>query len=191
MKHRISTAAALAIAALMPSPAMAAEEAAGGGSWLRLMFFAINFAIFAYILVRFATPMVRKYFVDRSGEIRGVLSRANAAFQQAQDLANSAAKGLAELDAEKARIAAEFEAETAHQVRMIGELARTAAERIRRDAEMTAAAVADSAQRRVRNHLAALTAQIARDLIARDFQDSDQSRLLGSFMEKLRQEART
>ncbi len=176
--------------ALLPAPASAAEEAAGAGSWLKLLLFAINFSIFVYILARFGAPMVRKFFGDRSTEIRGTLSRAAAAYQEAQDLANRAAATMAGLEAEKARLAAELDQETNYQVRIIGEAARAGADRIKSDAELTAAAMADSAQRRVRNQLVASATQIARELIVRDFRAGDQTRLLAGFLDKLGQEAR-
>jgi len=177
-------------AAFLPAPAIAAEESPGGGSWLKLLFFAINFAIFVYLVARFGGPMVRKLFSDRSTEIRGTLSRASTAFQEAQDLANRTAARLAGLEAEKAQLLSDLDQETAYQVRTIGAAAQSAAARIRSDAELTAAAIADSAMRRVRNQLAASATRIARELISRDFRDADQKRLLEGFLDKLRQEAR-
>jgi len=177
-------------ATFLPAPAIAAEESPGGGSWFKLLLFAINFSIFAFVVARFGGPMVRKLFADRSTEIRGVLSRASAAFQEAQDLANRAAATLAGLEAEKSRLETELDQETAYQVTTIGEAARSATARIRSDAEITAAAIAESAVRRVRNQLAASAARIARELISRDFRDADQKRLLEGFLDKLRQEAR-
>jgi F-type H+-transporting ATPase subunit b len=177
-------------AALLSAPAIAAEESPGGGSWLKLLLFAINFAIFVYLVARFGGPMVRKLFSDRSTEIRGTLSRASTAFQEAQDLANRTAARLAGLEAEKAQLLSDLDQETAYQVRTIGAAAHSAAARIRSDAELTAAAIADSAVRRVRNRLAASATRIARELISRDFRDADQKRLLEGFLDKLRQEAR-
>ncbi len=191
MKARIAIASMLFAVALSPARALAAQEAAGAGSWTRLLFFAINFSLFVFALVYFASPLVRKFFSDRSGQIRATLSRADAALKEAQELANRAAACLAGLEAEKARMVGQFNTETAHQARTIAEMARSAAERIKRDAELTAAAMADAAERRVRNRLAAAATQIARSLIARDFRDADQTRLVESFMEKLEQEART
>jgi F0F1-type ATP synthase membrane subunit b/b' len=182
--------AVLLAATFLPAPAIAAEESPGGGSWLKLLLFAINFAIFVYVVARFGGPMVRKLFSDRSTEIRGTLSRASAAFQEAQDLANRTAARLAGLEAEKAKLRSDLDQETAHQVRTIGDAARTAAGRIRSDAELTAAAIADSAVRRVRTQLAISATRIARELISRDFRDADQKRLLAGFLDKLRQEAR-
>jgi F0F1-type ATP synthase membrane subunit b/b' len=190
MRYRIPIAAVILAIALLPGHAMAAEGAAEGGSWVALLFFVINFSIFIFILARFAGPMAGKFFKDRSSQIRGTLARATATFQEAQDLANRAAKLTAGLEAEKARLAKDFEDETAIQAHTIVELARAGAERIARDAELTAAALADSAQRRVRNRLAAAATQIAHDLIVRDFNDADQARLLAGFMDKLRHEVR-
>ena len=191
MKRAIAALFAVFLAAaLLPAPAIAAEESAGGGSWLKLLLFAINFSIFAFVIARFGGPMVRKLFSDRSTEIRGVLSRASAAFQKAQELANRTAARLAGLEAEKAGMLAELDQETAYQVRTLGEAARAAAGRITSDAEIMAAAIADAAARRVRSQLAASTTRIARELISRDFRDADQRRLLEAFLDKLGQEAR-
>jgi F-type H+-transporting ATPase subunit b len=190
MRYRTPIAALALAIALLPAPAMAAERAAESGSWVTLLLFVINFSIFIFVLARFAAPMAGKFFKDRSSQIRGTLSRATATFQEAQDLANRAAKLSAGLEAEKARLAKDFDDETAIQARAIVELARAGAERIARDAELTAAALADSAQRRVRNRLAAAATKIAHDLIVRDFNDADQTRLLAGFMDKLRHEVR-
>ncbi len=190
MKMKRAIVALFFAAALLPSPALAAEEASGGGSWIKLLLFAINFGIFVFLVARFGGPMVLKLFADRATEIRGVLSRAAATFQEAQDLGNRAAAMLAGLEAEKARLLAEIDDGTAYQARMIGEAARAAAERIKSDAETMAAALGDSGARRVRNQLAASTTRIARELISRNFRDADQKRLLDGFLAKLRQEAR-
>jgi F0F1-type ATP synthase membrane subunit b/b' len=191
MRSRLSIGVIALALALFPASAIAAEKAAEGGSWLRLLFFAINFTVFILIVVRFAAPVVRKFFADRAAEIRGTLSRSDEALQAAQALASSEAQRMAALGAEKARIQAEFDAETAHQVRIVRELAQVGAERIKRDAEMTAAAIAESAERRLRNRVAALATQIARDLISRNLKPADQGKLLTGFVRRLSQEART
>jgi len=50
-------------------------------------------------------------------------------------------------------------------------------------------ATIEAAQRRVRQRLAANAAHIARDLIAKSFEASDQARLIDNFMDKVRLEA--
>ena len=180
------TMAAIFGAALSPRIAMAAAEAQEQrGSWLLLVFFVINFVLFAFVVAHFAGPVARKFFADRAARIRSDLSRAQKAFAEAQDLANKAAARMAALEAELKKTAAEIEEETAFQVSKIKELAKSTAERIRRDATISAAALAEAAKRRVRARLAETAARLARDSIGRDFQRDDQGRLIDNFMEKL------
>jgi F-type H+-transporting ATPase subunit b len=180
------TMAAIFGAVLSPRIAMAAAEAQEQrGSWLLLVFFVINFVLFAFVVVHFAGPVARKFFADRAERIRSDLSRAQKAFAEAQDLANKAAARMAALEAELKKTGAEIEEETAFQVSKIKELAKSTAERIRRDATISAAALAEAAKRRVRARLAETAARLARDLIGRDFQRDDQGRLIDNFMEKL------
>jgi F-type H+-transporting ATPase subunit b len=180
--------AAIAIAAL-PGFAFAAEEAAPEGSWFGTLIYGINFALFVGIIVVYAGPAIRGFFRDRASGIRSQLDHLNSALQEAQDLANRAAARAAKLEEEIAQIKTEMENETVFLVNRIHEGARTTAERIRRDTELTSAANVDAAQRRVRARLAANAANIARELIARSFEASDQSRLVDNFMDKIRHEA--
>ena len=177
--------AAIFAAALFPQAALADEEITQPGSWLILFFFSVNFFLFVYVLVRFAAPAARQFFADRSRLIRNNLSRSQEAFAQAQDMANQAAAKMATLEAESRKLAAEMEDETAYQVRRIAELARTATDRIRRDTEVSGAALFETAQRRVRNGLAEAATALARELITRNFEGGDQGRLIDSFMDRL------
>ena len=189
-----SRAIALAGAALMPPAAAwcaegAGAEAAGGGSWFSLLFYVINFALFLWIVAHYAGGPVRKFFADRAARIRETLARAEATFKQAQDLANRAAERMARLEADKAQLRADLDAEAAYMANRIRELAREAAQRIKRDSELTAGALGEAAHRRVRELLAGATGKLARELVARAFTADDQARLLHSFEERLRQEA--
>ncbi len=173
-----------------PSFAFAAEEAAENpGSWLGTMFFTINFLLFAGIIYFFAGPAVKTFFRDRATGIRSQLERLNSALKEAQDLAHRAAARMAQLDQDLARLKSEMENETVFIVNRIGEGARSTAERIRRDTELTGSAIVEAAQRRVRERLAATAANLAGDLIAKTFDASDQARLIDGFMEKIRVEA--
>jgi F-type H+-transporting ATPase subunit b len=187
MKKWLTSAAILA-AAFFPQVAHAADDAgADHGSWLLLMFFAINFALFVFVLVYFAGPALRKFFADRSVTIRTALSRAQSALAEAQDLANKAAARMAALASDLKKLSDELEQETAYQVGKVAELAKSTAERIHRDTEMHGSALSEAARRRVRAQLAESAATLARDLIGRNFQPSDQGRLLDGFMDKLGQ----
>lgn len=191
MKKWLTSAAILA-AAFFPRAALtahAAEDAGAAehGSWLLLTFFAINFVLFVGVLVRFAGPALRKFFADRAVTIRTSLSRAQVAFAEAEDLANKAAARMAALSAELKKLADELEQETAFQVGKVAELAKSVSERIRRDTEISSSALSEAAKRRVRAQLAESAATLASDLIGRNFQPSDQGRLIDGFMDKLGQ----
>jgi len=188
MKKWITSAAIFAAAffGYAVQAANAAEEAgAEHGSWLLLMFFAINFILFVGALFYFAGPALRKFFADRAVTIRTALSRAKSALAEAEDLANKAAARMAALSAELKKLADELEEETAFQVGKVADLAKSNAERIRRDTEMSKSALSEAAKRRVRAQLAESAANLARETISRNFQPADQGRLIDGFMDKL------
>src|SRR5579863_436119 len=191
MKRRIAIAAALVGAALTPTLALAAENGAGeeGGSWFALLFYVINFALFVGILWKYALPAARHFFRDRAVGIRDTMSKAEAAFHGAQEVANRAAERMARLEAEKSQIASDLADETVYQIGRIYDLAQEAAARVKRDAEQGAAAMAENAQRRVREALAHAAGSLARELVANNFQAGDQTHLLRGFVEKLGEEA--
>jgi F0F1-type ATP synthase membrane subunit b/b' len=182
-----------AVLLLVPVAAWCAEgggEATGGGSWLSLLFYVINFALFVWILVHFAGGPVRKFFADRANAINETTARAEAALTEAQELANRSAERMSRLGVEKQQLRADLDAETAYMANRIRELARETALRIIRDTELTGAAITEAAQRRVRALLAQAAGRRARELMIKSFTPEDQTRLLRAFEEKLAQEAR-
>jgi F-type H+-transporting ATPase subunit b len=190
MKSQTAIAAALVGATLTPTLAIAAE---GGvderGSWAALLFYIINFALFAAILWQYALPATRNFFRDRATGILDTMSKAESTFRGAQALANRTAERMAKLEAEKSQIVSDLADETVYQIGRIYDLAREGATRIKHDADLSAVAMAENAQRRVRASLASAAARLARDLVANNFQPDDQARLLRGFVEKLGQEA--
>jgi len=177
---------------LLPATGWCAEgagEAAGGGSWMSLLFYVINFAVFVWILVHYAGPAARKFFADRAGGINETFARVQATYKEAQDLANRAAERMSRLEAEKKQLRADLDAETVYMANRIREMARETALRIIRDTELTGDAITEAAQHHVRAMLAEATGKLARELMVKNFTDGDQARLLRGFEEKLAQEA--
>ncbi len=185
---------ALGGANLFAATAFAAEGgetgAGGEGSWLSLILYFINAAIFVAICVHFARPAIRQFFAERAREVRDRRARAEAAFEAAEQAAREAARRLEQLAAEKARLLEELEAETAYQIKLIRDTAESGAARIGRDGELMAAAAVEDARRRVRAYLAGVAGAIARELVQRNFNPGDQRRMLAGFAEKLAAEAR-
>ena len=180
-------------ALLLPAAAWCAEsggEAAGGGSWISLLFYVINFALFLGLLTRFARAPLRKFFSDRASAIKETLARAEATCKEAQELSNRAAERMSRLEAEKKQLRADLDAETAYLANRTLTMAREAAFRIIRDTELTGDAITEAAHRHVRALLAESTGRLARELMLKSFTPEDQARLLRGFEEKIAQEAR-
>jgi F0F1-type ATP synthase membrane subunit b/b' len=129
------------------------------------------------------------FFSDRAEGIKETFARAEAVYKEAQVLANRAAERMSRLEAEKKQLRADLDAETAYITNRIREMTRETAQRIVRDTELTANAITEAAQRRVRAMLAETTGKLARELMVKNFTDDDQARLLRGFEEKLAQEA--
>jgi F-type H+-transporting ATPase subunit b len=174
---------------LWPTLAFAAGGEAAQGSWLALIFYTINFVLFLWICRYYGGSTITDFFHDRARTIRENRNRAEHAFREAQALANQAARQLEWLDADKARIAAELGDETAYQVERIREAAREAANRLRRDTDLTTAALREGAQRRLRQTMAEGAGRQARELVKLNFRAGDQERLLEDFIERVGDEA--
>jgi len=190
MKLRVAITTVLGVG-LCPALAFCAENggAAEEGSWFALLFYVINFSLFVLIVVRYAGPAIKGFFRDRAIGIRQNMQNADSAFLQAQERAARAAEQMSKLEDEKARIASEMADETVYQVGRIYDMAQEAVARLKRDAELTSAALRESGRRHVRQAMALAVGEIARELIVRNFEPADQSRLLEAFTVKLRQEA--
>jgi F0F1-type ATP synthase membrane subunit b/b' len=189
MKLRVAIATVAGVG-LCPSLAFCAEnaEAGGGGSWFALSFYVINFAIFIWLMAWLAGPAIKGFFRDRSKGIRDAMAAAAAAYRQAQDVANLAAERIAKLESEKAKIQSDLADETVFQIGRIYDLAQETVTRLKRDSELTAAALKDSAQRRTREAMAEAAGTLAREMIVRNFEASDQDRLIEGFIGRLKEE---
>jgi F0F1-type ATP synthase membrane subunit b/b' len=76
-----------------------------------------------------------------------------------------------------------------YQIGRIYDLAQESAARIKRDAGISATAMAENANRRVRHALARAAGRLAGDLVKSNFEAGDQTRLVQGFVEKLGAEA--
>jgi ATP synthase F0 subunit b len=189
MKARIARISLTAAVVFWPSWVFAAEGEQAEGSWFALIFYTINFLLFLWIVRRYGWPRITQFFHDRSHTIREIRSSAESAYQKAQELANRAAEQLRQLQADKRKMMSELDEETAYQIGQINDAAREAVSRIRRDMEITTAALRDGAQRRLRQTMAEAAGRIARELVRLNFQASDQARLLQGFIDRIGEEA--
>src|SRR5689334_22890450 len=89
---------------LWPSILFAAEGDVAEGSWFALIFYAINFVLFLWIVRKYGWPAITRFFHDRSRSIREIRGRAEKAYQDAQQLAALAAQQLQQLDADQRKM---------------------------------------------------------------------------------------
>jgi F-type H+-transporting ATPase subunit b len=190
MTSRIARIGLIAAILSWPGWVFAADAEQSEGSWFALIFYAINFLLFLWIVRAYAWPRIAEFFRSRSRTIRDNRSRAEKAFHEAQEIATRAARLLRQLDTDKRTLMVELDEETAYLVRQINQAARDTVNRIRRDTESTVVALKDGAQRRLRRTVAEAAGRIARELLARNFQPSDQDRLLRGFVEDIGEETR-
>jgi F-type H+-transporting ATPase subunit b len=184
----LHTIGAVVAALLCPLGACAAEGPQPHGSFTALIFYAINFVLFIWVVRRYGGPPISDFFKSRAKSIREVAGRAETARTEARQLASRAGALAAGLAAEKQRLAADLAAETAFQVKQLDALAQETAERIKRDGAISVAAAREAGQRRLRETLAAGASRVALELVRRDFQPSDQQRLLDGFVARLGEE---
>ena len=147
-----------------------------------LLFPAINFAIFAFVLVRFLAGPIREFFRERTERLRDGLAAGERAQQEAARLQAQLERDLKDLPSLQERLRADLLA-TAEKARAsLLSQGRQAAERIRADAGLVAEQEAQAAQRAVRGEIVEEAIRqataVVRDAIGAD----DQTRLVGDFV---------
>jgi len=180
------TAVLLAFAATRPAGlAMASEDAHAHSTGIpvtTLLFSAINFLLFLWVLGRFVLPTTRTWVSDRKSHIVTALAEAAAVKADAERLRAEWDKRLAELDKaiadmrERAREDAERERER------ILEAARKTAAALRRDAERAAAYELRRTQEQLRADLVREAVRLAEDGARTNWSAEDQHRAVAEFL---------
>src|SRR5260370_39520986 len=91
-------------ALLCPALVFAADSPPEEGTWSALIFYAINFLLFIWIVKRVGGSQIKEFFKTRAKGIRENASRADQAFKDSQRLSQQAADRLKSLEAEQSRL---------------------------------------------------------------------------------------
>ena len=143
---------------------------------------AINFAIFAYVIMRFLAPPIREFFRERTDRLRDELEAGARAREEADRLRAQIEHDLAELPAEQARLKADLLA-TAEKARAtLLSQGREAAERIRADALLVADQETQAARRAVRTEVVEEAIRQAIPLVQAALTPDDQARFVREFV---------
>ena len=151
-----------------------------------LLFPAINFAIFAFVLVRFLAGPIREYFRDRTDRLRSDLEAGKRAQQRAHDLQIQLDKDIRELPALLERLKADLLATAEEAREKLLAQGREAAERIRTDATLVAEQEAHAAERAVRAEIVEEAIRQATALVRGAVTPDDQTRFVREFVETAR-----
>jgi len=150
----------------------------------------INFAIYAYILYRFAWPAIVKYLVERRAAVVAALEAAAKASAEAEALKAEFEAKMKTLEADAAKARAEVLAIAELEAKEVVEQAKRSAERIRRDARLVADQEVARARRLLQEESAALVARAAGEIVRKNLTNDDQARLVAEFVADTGAEAR-
>lgn len=181
-RARVSVTVAIVALASHPAVLFAEEHAHHEPDAGDLLFPAINFAIYAFIIVRYLIPAMREYLRRRGADVRQSVTEASAALTTAEREAAEAQRRLATIAAEATSIRQDLvDAATAY-----GERLRAQAEELGKRRVVDAAVLAEQERRRamdeVRAETAALATKLAEERIRAALSPADQRGFVERFL---------
>jgi F-type H+-transporting ATPase subunit b len=152
-----------------------------------VIFPALNFILYAFIIVKYAFPLVRNSLRSRRDEVVATVAQASAKKQQAEASVNEYRSKVGGLDREVQSIETSWREEAEREkARLLAE-ARTLAAKIKEDAQFLAEQELKVARQRIREEMAGQAEATARQLLQRHISAADQNRLAAEFIQDLGQ----
>jgi F-type H+-transporting ATPase subunit b len=168
---------------LAPAIALASEE--GGGHGGHLWWHLANLALVIGLIVYFARTPIRTFMAERRQNIEAGIESARRELAEAERLLAECNERIASLDREVEGIRNTVRAQAENERERLLADARSVAERIRRDAQLAVEQEARGARASLRNEAAEMAVRLAGDLLKRQVTDSDRSRLVDEFVERV------
>ena len=166
--------------------------AAGGAehhtpSITEVIFPALNFLIYAVIIVKFALPPVRSFLKSRRDEVVATMAQASAKKAAAQGLVDEYKAKLAALDQQVRSLQATLRDEGERdKSKLLGE-ANAMAAKVKADASILADQEVKMARQKIREDMATQAEATARALLQRNLSAEDQNRLADEFIQSIGQ----
>ena len=146
-----------------------------------------NFIIFAFVIVKFALPLVRDFLKSRREEVLTKINQASAKKRAAEALVQEYRTKLANIDKELQSIQTSLREEGEREKAKLVTEARSMAAKIRQDGNFLADQEVKMARHKVREEIAEQAEATARQLIERNLGPADQSRLVEDFIRTIGQ----
>jgi F-type H+-transporting ATPase subunit b len=171
----------LALAAASPAQAATPE----GDVFAKLIYPAINLALLLGVLIYFSRKPIQAFFRDRRAQIRSDLETAAQLRTEAEERCAELQRRLVNLDSEieSIRQLARERAES-ERTRILTD-AEATAERIRADAQAAIEQELRRAREQLREDASDLAIELAGERVRDQITDSDRSRLLDEFIDRI------
>lgn len=181
----LATTAAVAVASEAAHEAEHAAEGGhgDGGAFLALIFSFVNFAIFLFLLNKYAWPAVSSFLAGRRREVADAMAAAEQARAEADAIRRDYAAKEAALEETRRRMLEEISKGAAADREKLLKDAEAAAERLRAEAERQAEYDLARARRELRAEAARLAAELAEKEVRTQLTDADRARLVREFVE--------
>ena len=144
---------------------------------------AINFLIFAAIIVWKLPGPVREFFRQRTARLREALAAGKRALAEAEETRAALERDVRELPGTIASLKADIHSTADRQRANLLEVARRAADRIRADARLLAEHEMAAARHALRTEVVEEAVRQATDLIRGGIRGEDQERLVRDFVQ--------
>ena len=146
-----------------------------------------NFLIFAFIIVRYALPLVRSFLQSRRDAVLVTVREAAAKKQRAEALVQEYRGRLARAEQESQAIVDSLRAEGEREKAKLLSEAQTLAAKIKEDARFLADQEVRIARQKIREEMAAEAEARARALVQQNLSAADQGRLIEDFIQGIGQ----
>jgi len=167
--------------------AAAAEAEHHAPSVSEILFPLGNFLIYAFILKKFALPLVRDYLRSRRREVQTAIEGASAEKKQAEAVVSGYQAKLAGVEREIQSLQAELRAEGEREKSILIRDAETLAAKIKDDARFLADQEVKIARQKLREQMAGQAEAAARQLLQSQLSAGDQGRLVEDFVRSMGQ----
>ncbi|MGE0681841.1 MAG: hypothetical protein AB7P69_13205 [Candidatus Binatia bacterium] len=154
------------------------DHVEGGSPLATLVFSAINFLLFIFVLRRYALPAVRESLKNRRATIEQALNEGKKAKEEAETLRLEYEQKLAGLAAEQEQLRQQVLADAEREKERILEEARKMADRARAEAQQIAQREVEEARRILRQEVANQAIRLATELVRSRLTPSGQSQLV-------------
>ena len=148
----------------------------------QLLWPALNFVLFAAVLVRFLRGPIRESFRERGARLKESLEAGARARSAAERLRAELTRAMADLPSLRERLKADLRAAAERERDNLLEQGRRGAERIRTDAKVLAEQEFAAARNAVRAEVSAEAIRQATEVIARGLGPEDQERFVRDFV---------